>query len=266
MASSLLSIVLLLLLSTTSASAFNITRLLGQFPEFGAFNDLLTQTHLNSEINSRLTITVLAVANESIGAISGKPLDVQKRILSNHVILDYYDTFKLQRLKKSSLLLTTLYQSTGLAQRQQGFLNVSVTSAGGIVFGSAVRGSPLNAKLLAGVASRPYNISVLQVSSPIVAPGMDPNEPLPPLPSPKKEAPPVAETPDQAASPEEETASPSPAESPVESPADSPAAEPPKNKKHKAADDDDDDVASSSAASVTAGVAVVVGLVSCLVA
>jgi hypothetical protein len=258
------------LLLTTSASAFNITRLLGRFPEFGTFNYLLTQTNLNAEINSRQTITVLVVANDSIGAISGKPLDVQKRILSNHVILDYFDTFKLQRLKGSNLL-TTLYQSTGLAQRRQGFVNVTVTSDG-IAFGSAVYGSPLNAKLVAGVASQPYNISVLQVSSPITAPGMDPSEPLPPLPSPKKGAPPAAETPEVAASPEEYVPGDSPVESPVESPAEAPAPDaadapaPESKKKHKAADEED--TAESSSAGYLGGAAlgVVAGLVTLLMA
>uniref|UniRef100_A0A7N0URJ8 FAS1 domain-containing protein n=1 Tax=Kalanchoe fedtschenkoi TaxID=63787 RepID=A0A7N0URJ8_KALFE len=264
MAAMMITVAALLFLST-SASAFNITRILAEHPEFGAFNDLLTKTHLSSEINSRATITILAVADDSIGAISGKPLDVQKRILSNHVVLDYYDAFKLRGLKKSSLL-TTLYQSTGLAERQQGFLNISVTSSG-IAFGSAVEGSPLSAKLLGGIMSQPYNISVLQVSSPIVAPGMDPSEPLPPIPSP---TPPAAETP-EAASPEEEETVETPAESPAaESPeADAPApADAPAEakKKHKAADEEEEEPESSSAGQISGGLAVVVGLVCCLVA
>lgn len=218
-----------------TTSAFNITRLLGQYPNFSTFNDYLTQTHLAEQINRRRTITILAVDNSAIGGISGRSLDVVKRILSTHIILDYYDQLKLSDLSKKSTLLTTLYQTTGVAASQQGFLNVTKKSTGDIVFGSAVKGSPLNSTLVQQVATQPYNISVLQVSSPIIAPGLDGaivNTTTTPPPSPAatpKKAPaeaPAAEAPGVEA-PTEEATSPESSDAPSDAPANTPVADGP---------------------------------------
>ncbi|KAJ7966067.1 Fasciclin-like arabinogalactan protein [Quillaja saponaria] len=170
-ASSFLCFALLLLFSS-STNAFNITKILSQYSDFSNFNDLLTQTHLAGEINSRQTVTVLVVENGAISSINGKPSNVIKDILSNHIILDYYDVSKFNKLTKKSTILTTLYQSTGQAENQQGFLNCTVLGQGEIAFGSAVKGASIDSRLVKTVTSQPYNISVVQVSQAIVAPGI----------------------------------------------------------------------------------------------
>ncbi|GFP81634.1 fasciclin-like arabinogalactan protein 3 [Phtheirospermum japonicum] len=169
------------LLSTATTSAFNITRILDQNPDFSQFNGLLSQTHLADDINRRKTITVLALTNDRLGVLAGKSVDVIKRILSTHVVLDYYDVLKLNKLKGNRTVLTTLYQATGAADDQQGFLNVA-HNADGISFGSAMAGAPIDSKLEGSVASQPYNISVLSVSQAIIAPGIDGTWPAPPPP------------------------------------------------------------------------------------
>ncbi|KAG6649465.1 hypothetical protein I3843_07G209800 [Carya illinoinensis] len=227
----------------SSASAFNITRLLGQFPEFSTFNNYLTQTQLFQPINSRNSITVLAVNNKAIAGLSGKPLDVIKKILSVHVVLDYYDVEKLTMLPKKTTVLTTLFQSSGLAVGQQGFLDVSLVNEGEVAFGSAEKGSGLNIKLVKPVVARPYNISVLEVTSPIVPPGIDqaaaspkspPTKPVSPTASPKKSpmtAPthaPAKEPVAKAPAPTDEVTGDSPIESPSSAPeADAPNADAP---------------------------------------
>ena len=231
-----------ILLLSSAASAFNITRLLSKYPGYNTFNDLLTQTKLNEEINHRLTITVLAVQDGAISSLSGKPLDVVKRILSSHVVLDYYDLVKLKNLKKGTTLLTTLYQTTGVASTQQGFLNVTAMKNGDIVFGSAVKDASLDVTLKASVASQPYNISVLEVSGPIIAPGIDstavhppaaspPKKSVAPAPAPlkkKKKAASPAESPVEAEAPVADAPTDAPASTPAEAPAaDTPAADAP---------------------------------------
>ncbi|KAI4330037.1 hypothetical protein MLD38_028349 [Melastoma candidum] len=165
----LASSLLLLFSRCLPSNAFNITDILGQHPGFSSFSDALTQTQLASLINSRQSLTVLALDN---GAMSGVPSfqDALKAILSLHVILDYFDLQKLQNMAQKSTILTTLYQTTGQANGMQGFLNVTVMN-GGVMIGSAVPGSSLGSSLVRLVASQPYNISVLQVSSAIVPPG-----------------------------------------------------------------------------------------------
>lgn len=211
-ASSLLFLVAFLLFSS-AATAFNITKLLGQFPDFSNLNDLLTQTKLNDQINSRQTITVLAVNNAGLSGLSGKPLDLVKKVLSAHVVLDYYDVQKITELgiSKKTSTLTTLFQASGSAVNQQGFINVALVNEGEIAFGSAVKGANMDSKLVKMAASQPYNISVLQITQPISIPGID-SSPSPqrpsaaPVPAPKK-------SPATAPAPSKKSVSPTPAPS-----------------------------------------------------
>ncbi|KAI5673077.1 hypothetical protein M9H77_13441 [Catharanthus roseus] len=236
------------------ASAHNITRILDRDPDFSIFNELLTKTHLAGEINRRKTLTILAVPNDRIGDLASKQVETARTILMNHVVLDYYDILKLQKLKEKSNILTTLYQTTGVASYQQGFLNVTNNrSTGNIVFGSAVRGAPHDVNYLGTVASMPFNISVLSVSKIIVAPGID-GQPLRPIASTPKAAPapksahspppaaeaPVTEAPVEAPAdaPVSDSPTPSPADS--ESPADAPVADASASSPSPAADDASD--------------------------
>ncbi|CAO2045734.1 unnamed protein product [Urochloa humidicola] len=166
------ALLLVLVGLASPAAAFNITRLLGEFSDFSTFNSLLSQAKLADEINRRQTITVLAVDNGAASGISSLASDVQRKVLSMHVVLDYYDKAKLEAIKNHTTLLTTMFQSSGQATDRMGFLNFTKRSDGTMVFGSAEPGAPKNSQIVKSVASRPYNISVLQVSAPIVPPGV----------------------------------------------------------------------------------------------
>jgi hypothetical protein len=155
----------------SSAASFNITRLLGEFSDFSTFNDLLSQTKLAEEINRRQTITVLAVDNGGAGDISSLPSDVQRKVMAMHVVLDYYDAAKLEAIRGTSATFTTLFQSSGQATDRTGFLNLTKRDDGDMVFGSAEPGAQQASRMVKSVASRPYNVSVIQVSAAIVPPG-----------------------------------------------------------------------------------------------
>ncbi|XP_062100531.1 fasciclin-like arabinogalactan protein 14 [Humulus lupulus] len=172
--------------SISSSSAFNITRLLGERQEFSTFNNYLTQTKLNDEINRRQTITVLAVDNAATAPLSGKPLEVIKKIFSVHVILDYFDVEKITKLgiSNKTSTLTTLFQASGSAVDQEGFLKVALVNEGEIAFGSAAKGGSLNTKLVKSVSAQPFNISVFQITSLVQVPGIE-STPVP-VPAPKK--------------------------------------------------------------------------------
>ncbi|KAL0397176.1 UNVERIFIED_CONTAM: Fasciclin-like arabinogalactan protein 14 [Sesamum calycinum] len=156
-----------------SAVAFNITQVLTQYASFSTFNSYLTLTNLAPEINSRQSITVLVVENNNLSTLSGKSSDVLKKIMSVHVILDYFDVPKLQQLSNKSTIVTTLFQTTGLAKAQQGFVNVTHLSSDNIAFGSAVPGATIDSNLVKSVVSQPYNFSVLQVTNVIIPVGID---------------------------------------------------------------------------------------------
>ncbi|XP_022750392.1 LOW QUALITY PROTEIN: fasciclin-like arabinogalactan protein 3 [Durio zibethinus] len=268
-----------LALSTTTSSAFNITKVLGQYPEYGTFNNLLSQTKLAEQISHRQTITILALDNDTISSIANRSTDELKKILMNHIILDYFDTLKIQKLGKKSAILTTLYQTTGMAMEQQGFLNLTRIGPGDVAFGSGVKGAPLVSKLLGSVVAQPFNLSVLHVSTPIVAPGFGdpvlapppPPGSKPPAPAPKKaEAP----APSEEEEGDDEGESPDGAPSPAPS-ADAPAADAPTKGKSPPSpkDADEEEEAEAPAPSASSKVvgsriaaATVIGLVASFVA
>ncbi|AQK69744.1 Fasciclin-like arabinogalactan protein 14 [Zea mays] len=242
-----IALVLILACFSSPAAAFNITRLLGQFSDFTTFNNLLSQTKLAEDINRRQTITVLAVDNGAAGGISSLPSDVQRKVLSMHVVLDYYDTAKLEAIKNHSALLTTMFQSSGQATDRMGFLNFTKRSDGVMVFGSAQPGAQMTSHMVKSVTSRPYNISVLQVSAPIVPPGVGgsadsgkggappPHKATAPAPGPatkgKKGAPPSKDEEAPAPAPSDDASADAPADAPgpaADGPtADGPAADAP---------------------------------------
>ncbi|CAH8362511.1 unnamed protein product [Eruca vesicaria subsp. sativa] len=167
------------------ANAFNITNILNLNNEFSTFNKLLSQTQLASTINSRKPITVLALSNEVMSSFSDQSPANIKNTLSLHIVLDYIDVTKLKSLK-NSVILTTLFQSSGQAKGQQGFIKANVMKNGDVLFGSAVHGAILDAKLIDSVTSQPNEISVLHISSyiPIMnAPSDTPYGSSTPLPS-----------------------------------------------------------------------------------
>ncbi|EXB94232.1 hypothetical protein L484_004423 [Morus notabilis] len=233
-ASPLLFLSLLLLLLSFS-SAFNITKILSQHPEFATFNGFLSQTKLADEINRRQTITVLVVDNAAASSLSGKPLDVVKKILSVHVILDYYDVEKLTKLgiSNKTSALTTLLAGAGAAD-QRGFINVSLVNEGEIAFGSSAKGGALNSKLVESVAAHPFNISVLQITAPVQVPGIEstpvgtppPKPSAAPVPAPKK-SPAAAPAKPVAPVPSRKSGAPAPSEVVIEVPVEAPISDAP---------------------------------------
>lgn len=170
--SSLLCLAVVLAVSS-SIHALDVGKLLAKSPEFAAFTKALTETKLIDQINSRNSITILALNDGAMGGLSGKSPAATKAILSTHVILDFFDEKKLMEAQGSGQLLTTLYQASGLAQNQQGFVKVALVGEGEIAFGSAVKGSPVDVELVKSVVSQPYNVSILQVTKPITFAGVD---------------------------------------------------------------------------------------------
>lgn len=232
--SSLLCLAVFLAFSS-SIHGFNITRLLGQYPEFGMFNQYLTETKLAEQINRRNTITVLALENSALSSLSGKPQETIKAIISTHVILDYYDEKKLVEATGNHTQLVTLFQASGLARNNEGFVYASLINEGEVAFASGVKGSPFNTLLVRTVATQPYNISVLQVNQPIVAPSIDASagSSSSSTPPPAAAKAPVAST---APPPAEEVVAESPEEEAVAPAADAPAADGPAAEESDAAD------------------------------
>ncbi|XP_010914304.1 fasciclin-like arabinogalactan protein 14 [Elaeis guineensis] len=166
------AIFLLLSLLLSSVMAYNVTQILEPFSDFATFNNYLTRTKLADEINRRQTITVLVVDNSKMSALSSLDVETLKHVMAVHVILDYYDENKLSHISNNSALLTTLFQTTGIAKNNLGFLNVTRKPNEAMLFGSAFQKAPLSSTFSKVIITMPYNISILQISDPIVPPGI----------------------------------------------------------------------------------------------
>ncbi|XP_055821825.1 fasciclin-like arabinogalactan protein 14 [Solanum dulcamara] len=177
---SLVTFFFILILS--QAKAFNITTLLDHYSSFSNFNNYLTQTGVAAAINSRQTITLLVVENSDLSPLNGKSQEVLANIMRVHVLLDYYDVQKLQTLPNKTVKVPTLFQTTGQAKHDQGFLNMTDLGTGSISLGSAAKGETLGSNLVKSIASQPYNISIMQISNVIIPLGID-SSTTPSLPS-----------------------------------------------------------------------------------
>ncbi|KAI3854804.1 hypothetical protein MKW92_008818 [Papaver armeniacum] len=161
-------------LPTSAAASHNITEILSKFPDYSVYNDYLTKTKVSDEINSRQTITVLVLNNGAMGSLtaSNHPLSVIKKVLSLLVVLDYFDNQKLHDISEGTTLSTTLYQTTGNAPGNLGFVNITDMKGGKVALGSAAPGSKLDSNYTKSVKQIPYSLSVLEISAPIIAPGI----------------------------------------------------------------------------------------------
>lgn len=176
---------LVLLSLFCAGNADNITKILNGFSDYSIFNSYLSQTKLADEINSRSTITVLALNNGAMSALTSKRLglSVIKKVLSLHVLLDYFDGQKLHEISNGTMISTTLYQTSGNAVGKSGFLNITVLKGGKVAFGAAATaGAKLDSMFVKSIKEDPYNMSVLEISNAIMpsdlstAPAPSPND------------------------------------------------------------------------------------------
>ncbi|KAE9586998.1 hypothetical protein Lal_00004935 [Lupinus albus] len=170
--SSSLSCLALLLAFSSCIHAFDVLKSFGSDPEFTQFIKALTDTKLVDEINKRSTITVLSLNNEAMSSLSGKSTSTLKDILSTHLLLDFYDEKALFYANTNHTKMPTLFQSSGKAVNDQGYIYVSLINEGEIAFASAVNNA-YKSLLVKTVGSEPNTLSVLEVSAPIIAPGIE---------------------------------------------------------------------------------------------
>ncbi|GMI72998.1 FASCICLIN-like arabinogalactan protein 14 precursor [Hibiscus trionum] len=244
------SLLFLLLASANAAANVDIGKTLSGYSDFSDFSSMLNETGIADQINSMQTVTVLAVSNGNLGALSGLSSDQKKMVMSVHVVLDYYDGAKFNKShSKHNKILTTLYQETGKARNQVGFLNLTNTGKGPVVFTSAVPNSHLEAQLVKEVTTKPYDLSVLQISNLLDVASVSPAPYIAPAASPPRKVLAPASAPTPTATP---TSTPTPSvdeEEDVKSPASS-RTKPSMGSEPVAADAPASEEGSSAAASV----------------
>ncbi|CAF2302876.1 BnaA04g26210D [Brassica napus] len=171
---SLLAFTFSLLAISSTVGGYNITKILASYPDYSSFNSYLSQTKLAEEINTYPTITLLALNNDAMASFAGKrPLSVVKKALSLLTLLDYYDPESLHQISEGTTLSVTLYNNTaGNAPEYLGYVNITDLYGGQVAFGSAVSGSKLDSYFTKSIKQIPYDISVVEIDAPIIAPGI----------------------------------------------------------------------------------------------
>ncbi|KAF8687231.1 hypothetical protein HU200_042899 [Digitaria exilis] len=160
--------------SPSGNAAFNVTEILAPYPELKLFNMLLSKMLLAGEINSRGSITILATNNLCVEWLLRRTARLPRTsvadIVSFHVVLDYIDAARLAALPRGAqpAVFATLYQTTGRARNRTGLVNITAEPRD-VVFAPATPGSRVKAMFRAAVTTKPYKISVLEVSNFIAA-------------------------------------------------------------------------------------------------
>ncbi|CAL5023658.1 unnamed protein product [Urochloa decumbens] len=163
------------------AGSIDITKTLAGFPEFSAFSAMLTETSVALAIAGRDKVTVLAPNNTAVAAAFGGAPRVPRSLLADllalHVLLDYVDEARLGALQRGRAgdgsVLTTLLQALRAPPRGVGFLRVFSGDGGRAAFASAAPGGARNATTVERqVTAKPFSVAVLQVSGFVVPPGI----------------------------------------------------------------------------------------------
>ncbi|EES04622.1 hypothetical protein BDA96_04G067700 [Sorghum bicolor] len=170
------------------ADTIDITKILAGFPEFSSFSAMLNETSVAAAIKSRDKVTVLAPNNTAVavafGGLPKIPRSFLADLLALHVVLDYIDEPTLGALKRGRIgqgsVVTTLLQAMRAVPRGTGFLRVFSGPDGRATISSAAPAGQRNATVDRVVAAEPYSLAVLQVSGFVVPPGVRVPKPFPP--------------------------------------------------------------------------------------
>ncbi|KAF7078499.1 hypothetical protein CFC21_082923 [Triticum aestivum] len=182
------------MMPATTASPFDVIKILSSYPEYSAFSSLLTQTGLARAINEHPIVTILAVNNTALSnelqGLPRLPMPALADLLALHAVLDFLDQERLDALRQGRTgdgsIVTTMLQGTGAGARGRGvgFVRVSGGDTSRITFSSGAPGGGArrNSTLVKVVTSQAFSVLVLQVSDLILPPGIVAPAPGPQIP------------------------------------------------------------------------------------
>ena len=173
-----------LLLCSVAANAQKVEDLLLPFPNYSAFKQLLIATGIINEVDMRSSLTFLMPDNAVLNSfVASHPTLTPQEVadaLRYHVLLQYLDVGNLQTLAYTiGSQVTTLYQTTGRANGQDGFVNITGMPNNVISVSAAALGSVPQAVILTNVTAAPYNYSFFQIDNVLVPLNLRPTAPTP---------------------------------------------------------------------------------------
>ncbi|XP_019456061.1 PREDICTED: fasciclin-like arabinogalactan protein 2 isoform X2 [Lupinus angustifolius] len=160
---------MIILNSSSTTEAHNITHILANHPDFSTYNHYLSVTHLADEINRRRTITVLAINNAGMQSLLDKHLSIStlKNVLSLHILVDYFGAIKLHHITNGTTLVSSVFQATGAADGTAGYVNITNLKGGKVGFGAEDNDGSLHSFYVKSIDEVSYDISILQISQPL---------------------------------------------------------------------------------------------------
>ncbi|KAJ1257241.1 hypothetical protein BS78_K155500 [Paspalum vaginatum] len=162
-----LTLLVLAAASSAALAAFDVIQMLADKPKYTAFSKLLQQTKVADEANQLRAASLLVVPDKLAKGLEALPADKLRPAIANHVLVSYFDPIKLDEMKTRTALLPTLLSNT---DKKLGVVNYTRADDGQMYFGAP--GAPCAAKLIKVVAARPYSVSIMEVSEPILPAGL----------------------------------------------------------------------------------------------
>ena len=173
-----------LLLCNVAANAQKCEDLLAPYPNYSTFLQLLISTGVINEVDMRSSLTFLmpdnAVLNNFVASHQTLTAQEVADALRYHVLLQYLDVGTLQALAYSNRTqVTTLYQTTGRANGEDGLVSITGMPNNVIDVSAAAPGSPPQAAIITNVTAAPYNYSFFQIDNVLVPNNLKPMAPTP---------------------------------------------------------------------------------------
>ncbi|XP_024515829.1 fasciclin-like arabinogalactan protein 8 [Selaginella moellendorffii] len=196
---------------------FNITEELATNPKYSDFNTVLSKSGLADTINAMNSLTVCVLTNSQMATLrstlshadSSDPKKVAA-LVRPMILLTFIDPTNpnTARSIRGSQQVASLYQAAGAASTDQGIANLTTTRKGSL---QIVAAGGSNATITKSVKLIAYNLSIVEVSNPLLPTGVlgsDQNAPVvsvvpspPPVKAPAKSPPSAAE--DSSSTPDE---------------------------------------------------------------
>ncbi|XP_051222719.1 fasciclin-like arabinogalactan protein 10 [Lolium perenne] len=156
---------LLLLAAATPASlaAIDVVQMLAGKPQYATFLRLLRETKVSEDVSRMKTASVLVVPERAVKPLLSIPADKLRTVLLHHVLTKYFDPIQLAEMKTNVAKLQSLLSVT---DKNLGTINYSMEKDGQMYLRSP--GADSEAKLIKVVAARPFSISIMEISAPLV--------------------------------------------------------------------------------------------------
>ncbi|WVZ75714.1 hypothetical protein U9M48_023749 [Paspalum notatum var. saurae] len=163
----MLTLLVLVATSPAALAAFDMIQMLADKPKYTVFSKLLQQTKVADEANQLRAASLLVVPDKLAKGLEALPANKLRPAIANHILVSYFDPIKLDEMKTRTTLLPTLLSNT---EKKLGVVNYTRADDGQMYFGAP--GAPCAAKLIKVVAARPYSVSIMEVSEPILPTGL----------------------------------------------------------------------------------------------